>query len=73
MTGIRLGYDFEDFKDINKSFLITENIKLNEIQMTNRMTDYGIWNWVQVAELLSQCVGTFNPANSWTFLIRQAF
>ena len=73
LTGIRLGYDFEDFKDINKSFLITENIKLNEIQMTNRMTDYGIWNWVQVAELLSQCVGTFNPANSWTFLIRQAF
>ena len=34
-TGIRLGYDFEDFKDINKSFfLITENIKLNKIQMT---------------------------------------
>ena len=50
---IILVYDFEDFKDINKSFLITENIKLNEIQMTNRMTDYGIWNWVQVAELCS--------------------
>lgn len=43
-TGIRVGYAFEDFKDINKGFLITENIKLNEIQMTNRMTGYGIWN-----------------------------
>ena len=48
-------------------------MKLNEIQMTNRMTDCGIWNWVQVAELLSQCGDTFNPANSWTFLIRQDF
>lgn len=43
-TGIRVGCAFEDFKDINKGFLITENIKLNEIQMTNRMTGYGIWN-----------------------------
>lgn len=42
--GILVGCAFKDFKDINKIFVIIENITTNEIQMANKMTGYGIWN-----------------------------